>query len=60
MTLHAPLINYLAILPFLLLTGAATVLLFLTALTRNRLSTRLSSTIAISAAFGGFLTSFFQ
>ena len=60
MTLHAPAINYLALLPFLLLTGAALLLLFLTALTRNRLSTRLSSTIAVSAALGGFVSTFFQ
>jgi len=59
-TLHAPLINYLAILPFLFLTGAALLLLFMTALTRDRLSTRVSSTIAVSAALGGFVATFVQ
>jgi len=42
-TLHAPAINYLALLPFLSLVGAATLLLFMTALTRNRLSTVVST-----------------
>ena len=59
-TLHAPAINYLAILPFLFLTGAALFLLFLTALTKNRLSTKVSSTVAVSAALAGFVATFFQ
>ena len=60
MTLHAPAINYLALLPFLLLVGAATLLLFMTALTRNRLSTVVSTSVAVSAALGGFVTTFVQ
>jgi len=58
--LSAPAINYLALLPFLFLVGAALLLLLLTAMTRNRLSTTLSSTIAVSAATGAFVTTFFQ
>ena len=60
MTLHAPAINYLALLPFLSLVGAATLLLFMTALTRNRLSTVVSTSVAVSAALGGFVSTFVQ
>lgn len=60
MTVHAPAINYLALLPFLFLTGGALVLLFATALTRSRLTTRLSSGVAITAAGLGLSATFVQ
>ena len=49
MTLHAPSIHYIAILPALTLMAAALGLLVATAMTRSKIATRVASTVAVSA-----------
>ena len=52
MTLHAPSISYLALTPFILLMGAALVLLVVTALSHRRPSPALTTAIGLATALG--------
>ncbi len=60
MTLHVPAINYLALLPFLLVTAAALKLLMLTALMRRRIATSLATWTAVVAGLAVLGTTLVQ
>ena len=60
MTLQLPTINYLAILPELIIIGASLALLVATALTRGRLNRAVGTAVTVAAGVASLAVSFFQ